>query len=91
MLEGVNTIDATGTDVTNTAAETLRPSLLAVIVVPPGARAVTAPVLSTSAIAVLPTVHAIARPMSGAPDASRALAVSCTRSPVVSRSSTLEI
>ncbi len=56
----------------------LCPSLVAVIVAEPAPTAVTRPLPLTVATDVLLLDHAIARPVSGLPFASLAVAVSCT-------------
>jgi len=66
---------ATGWLVTLTAALPLRPSLVAVIVADPAAFAVTSPLPSTVATAVLLLAHVTTRPVSGAPLESRGVAV----------------
>jgi len=54
------------------------PSLVAVRVAEPAVAPVTSPLPSTEAIAGLFVVHVTARPLTGLPFASRAVAVSCT-------------
>lgn len=65
------------TPVTVTAAVPVTPSTVAEIVALPTATAVTTPLLLTVATAVFPELHITGRPVSVAPPASRALAVSC--------------
>jgi hypothetical protein len=76
-VAGVTITVATGTTVTVTAAVPVTPSTVAVIVALPTATAVTTPLLLTVATAVFPELHVTGRPVSVAPLASRALAVSC--------------
>jgi hypothetical protein len=66
---------ATEACVTVIAAEPLIPSLKAVILVVPGATAVTTPALETVATCVLALDHAMVRLVSTVPAASRAVAV----------------
>jgi hypothetical protein len=72
--------DATGMGVTVMVALPLTPSAIAVIVAEPGATAVTSPLASTVATDSSLDSHAIAR-VSGLPDASLAVAVSCCVEP----------
>src|SRR3970282_2734129 len=70
---------------TDTAAVALCPSLVAVIVTgPPTATAVTNPAPDTVATARLEDVQVTARPVSGAPEASRGVATSGATAPGVS-------
>lgn len=62
-LAGATVTDATGTAVTVTVAVPLCPSLVAVIVAPPGATAVTVPLGATVATPVLLELQAIVRPV----------------------------
>src|SRR5919197_5984390 len=75
--DGVTVTDATGVLATVTVAVPLFPSLVAVIVAVPTATPVTRPVAETEAIPGALLAQAIARPVSGAPLASRGVAVSC--------------
>ncbi len=74
---GLTATEATGTGVTVTPALPLCPSLVAVIVADPAARALTRPLLFTVATAPLLLAHVTARPASGLPAASLGVAVSC--------------
>ena len=75
---GVTVTDATGTVVTVTLEEALRPSLAAVIVVEPAATPVTSPLAVTVATPVLLLDQVTVLPVSTAPVESRVVAVSCT-------------
>src|SRR5947209_15778722 len=77
MLPGKSSPVAAFASVTVTVAEPLSPSLVAVIVADPAALAVTSPLPFTVATAVLLLAHVTTRPVSGAPLASRGVAVSC--------------
>jgi hypothetical protein len=68
---------ATGAAVTVMAAVPLCPSLVAVIVAPPAAPAVTSPLPFTVATVVLFEDHVTTRPANGLPLASLGVAVSC--------------
>src|SRR5207244_6616492 len=74
---GLTVTEATGTDVTVTAAVPLCPSLVAVTVAEPPARAVTRPLPLTFAIVVSLDDQVTTRPDRGFPFASRGVAVSC--------------
>src|SRR5438445_13719300 len=65
-------------DVTVMAAVPLFPSLVALIVMEPGATPLTRPLVLTVATAVLELDHVTVRPESGVPPASLGVAVSCT-------------
>src|SRR5207248_3328106 len=69
-VAGLTPTDATGTVVTDTVAEALCPSLVAVMVAEPAAAAVTTPVPLTAATLALLLAHVIARPASALPFAS---------------------
>ena len=75
---GVTVTDATGTVVTVTLEEALRPSLAAVTVVEPAATPVTSPLAVTVATPVLLLDQVTVLPVSTAPVESRVVAVSCT-------------
>jgi len=77
----VTVTELTGTFVTVIAAVPLCPSLVAVIVADPGARAVTFPFTSAIATEVLLLAHVTVRPESGVPFASFGVAVSWTDCP----------
>src|SRR6059036_951290 len=81
---GVTATEATGTWVTVTADVPLCPSLVAVIVAEPAALPVTSPLALTVATAALLVAQLTARPDSGLPLASFAVAVSRTVSPACS-------
>src|SRR5690349_16052961 len=66
-VAGLTVTDATGTVVTVIAAVPLLPSLVAVIVVAPGATPVTRPLPFTVATALLPLDQLMVRPDSGFP------------------------
>jgi hypothetical protein len=72
---------AAGVAVTVIAAVPLFPSLVAAIVAVPAATPVTTPLALTVALATLPLVHVIVRPVSGFPLASRGVAASGTVCP----------
>src|SRR5207302_1115490 len=81
-LAGLTDTEATGAGAgTVIAAVPLCPSLVAVIVAEPAARAVTSPLPLTVATVVLLEDHVITRPDSGLPLASCGVAVSCTVCP----------
>src|SRR5262245_4142000 len=69
---------------TVSVAEPVRPSLVAVICAVPAAIDVTMPLLETVATLVFELVHAMLRPVSTLPDASRVVAVACVDWPAVS-------
>jgi len=75
---GLTLTDATGDNVTLTAAVPLFPSLVAVIVADPAVTPVTSPLPFTVATGVLLLTHVTTRPESGLPFASLGVAVSCT-------------
>jgi len=78
LLDGGHTATAaTGTTVTLIAALPLAPSLVAVIVVEPGATPLTNPLLETVATAGLSFSHLTARPVTKVPAASLSVTVSC--------------
>src|SRR4029077_3874498 len=79
--DGVTVTEATGTGVTVSAEVPLLPSDVAVIVAVPTATAVTSPLPSTVATAVLSLDQVTTRPDNGLPFASLGVAVSCTVSP----------
>src|SRR5207244_1893268 len=79
---GLTVNEATGTDVTVTVAAPLCPSLVAVTVAEPPARAVTSPLPLTLAIVVSLEDQVTTRPDKGFPFASRGVAVSCPVWPV---------
>src|SRR4029077_6110584 len=79
--DGVTVTVATGTAFTVIADVPLLPSDVAVIVAVPTATAVTSPLPSTVATAVLLLAQVTTRPDSGLPFASFGVAVSCTVSP----------
>jgi len=74
---GLTVTVATGTIVTVIVDVPLFPSLVAVTVAVPPARAVTSPLALTRAIVVSLLLHVTVRPMSGLPLASFGVAVSC--------------
>src|SRR5436309_3128099 len=74
---------AGGGALTVTLAVALRPSHVAVITPEPTPAAVTMPVEETVAAAAFELAHVTTRPLSAAPDASRAVAVSCAVWPIV--------
>src|SRR6266700_396491 len=78
---GLTVTEATGTTLTVNDAVPLCPSLVAVIVVEPAARAVTSPLPLTVATVALPLDHATLLPASGLPPASLGVAVNCTVCP----------
>src|ERR1041384_3775229 len=78
---GLTVTDATGTSVTVMAAVPLLPSLVAVIVAEPAATAVTRPLASTVATAVLLLDHVMTRPVSVLPVESLVTADSCCEPP----------
>src|SRR5438067_581868 len=75
--------EATGTDVTVSAAVLLLPSLVAVIVAEPAATPATRPLPLMVATLGLPLVHVTIRPVSVPPAESFGVAVSCTVCPTV--------
>src|SRR6266540_610736 len=77
-VAGLTATEATGTGVTVTPALPLCPSLVAVIVADPAARALTRPLLFTVATAPLLLAHATAWPVIGVPLVSIGVAVSCS-------------
>ena len=82
-VAGLTLTDATGTIVTDTVAEPLCPSLVAVIVAEPAAAAVTTPVPLTAATAALLLAQVIARPASVLPFPSLSVATRETAPPTV--------
>src|SRR5258705_5618690 len=80
---GVTSTEATGTNATTVMADVpVTPSAVALMVTgPPPALPVTRPLASTVAVAALPVAHVMARPVSGLPPASLAVAVSWTVAP----------
>ena len=83
-LAGETATDATGTGVTVTVAVPVFPSLVARMVVVPGATPVTTPLDETVAIPALSLEKATGRPVSTAPFASVTMAVRVTLWPTTS-------
>jgi len=75
-VAGATTTDPTASAGTVIVAVPDFPSLVAVIVVPPGATAVTTPAVETVAIALFAVLHVTVRPVSVLPSASFVVAVS---------------
>jgi hypothetical protein len=82
-VTGTPDVSAVAATATVTAAVPVTPSTVAVIVALPTATAVTTPLPLTVATAAFDELHVTARPVSGFPLASRALAVSCCVPPTV--------
>jgi hypothetical protein len=85
-VSGLTVTVATGTGVTVTVAVAVRPSIVAVMIAVPGARALTSPPSDTVAAFALELDHVTARPGSAAPPASRAVAVSWANCPTINAS-----
>jgi len=82
-LEPSDTVtDATGTTLTVTVANPLRPSLVAVMFALPTVSAVTNPLLDTVATVLFDDDHTIVRPLSSLPPASRVIADACVVAPI---------